>query len=127
VRMALYRRLSELDEREIDNFAAEMIDRFGPLPEEVEHLLKIAAIKQLCRAAMVAKIEAGPKGATLSFRHNSFPNAGGLVKLIAEHAGTMKVRPDQTVVVMREWPTPYARIKGAESLLRQLSRPALAA
>ena len=127
VRMALYRRLSELDEREIDNFAAEMIDRFGPLPEEVEHLLKIAAIKQLCRAAMVAKIEAGPKGATLSFRHNSFPNAGGLVRLIHEHAGTMKVRPDQTVVVMREWPTPEARLKGAEALLRQLSRLALAA
>ena len=41
VRLALYRRLAELeDEREIDAFAAELIDRFGPLPEEVEHLLQ---------------------------------------------------------------------------------------
>ena len=127
VRMALYRRLSELDEREIDNFAAELIDRFGPMPEEVGDLLKIAAIKQLCRAAMVEKIEAGPKGATIGFRNNAFPNAGGLVKLIAEHAGTMKVRPDQKVVVMRDWPTPESRLRGAESLLRQLSRLATAA
>ncbi len=127
VRMALYRRLSEIGEQEIDGFAAEMIDRFGPLPEEVEHLLKIAAIKHLCRTAMVEKIEAGPKGATLSFRHNAFPNAAGLVKLIAEHAGTMKVRPDQKVVVMREWPTPEIRLKGAEGFLRQLARLALAA
>jgi len=75
----------------------------------------------------VEKIEAGPKGATISFRNNAFPNAGALVKLIAEHAGTMKVRPDQKLVVMRDWPTPETRFKGAESLLRQLTRLAAAA
>jgi len=61
------------------------------------------------------------------FRHNSYPNAGGLVHLITEHAGTMKVRPDQKVVVMRDWPTPEARLKGAEALLNQLARLAKAA
>jgi len=128
VRMALYRRLSELQNAgEIESFAAELIDRFGPLPDEVHHLLKIVAIKQLCRAAMVEKIEAGPKGATISFRHNAFPNAGGLVRLITEHSGTMKVRPDQKVVVMREWPSQEARLKGAEALLHQLARLAKAA
>ena len=128
VRMSLYRRLSEIEEgREIESFAAEMIDRFGSLPEEVEHLLKIVAIKHLCRIAMVEKIEAGPKGATISFRNNAYPNAGGLVRLITEHAGTMKVRPDQKVVVMRDWPTPEARLKGAEALLNQLAKLAKAA
>ncbi|HXJ01354.1 MAG TPA: transcription-repair coupling factor, partial [Micropepsaceae bacterium] len=128
VRMALYRRLSELEDvRAIESFAAELIDRFGPLPEEVEHLLKIVAIKHLCRVAMVEKIEAGPKGATISFRNNTYPNAGALVHLITEHAGTMKVRPDQKVVVMRDWPTPEARLKGAEALLHQLARLAKAA
>ena len=128
VRMALYRRLSELEEsRAIESFAAELIDRFGPLPEEVEHLLKIVAIKHLCRVAQVEKIEAGPKGATISFRNNAYPNATGLVRLITEHAGTMKVRPDQKVVVMRDWPTPEARLRGAESLLHQLARLAKAA
>jgi transcription-repair coupling factor (superfamily II helicase) len=128
VRMALYRRLSELDDpRAIDSFAAELIDRFGALPEEVEHLFRIVAIKHLCRIAMVEKIDAGPKGATISFRHNSYPNPLGLVQLITEHSGTMKVRPDQKVVVMRDWPTPEARLKGAEALLNQLARLAKAA
>ena len=128
VRMALYRRLSEIeDARDIESFAAEMIDRFGPLPEEVEHLLKIVAIKHLCRVAMVEKIEAGPKGATISFRNNAYPNAVGLVRLITEHAGSMKVRPDQKVVVMRDWPTPESRLKGDEALLNQLARLAKAA
>jgi len=128
VRMALYRRLAELeDSRAIESFAAELIDRFGPLPIEVEHLLKVVAIKHLCHIAMVDKIEAGPKGATVHFRNNAFSNARGLIRVISEHAGTMKVRPDQTLVVMRDWPTPEARLKGAEALLSQLARLAEAA
>ena len=78
VRLALYRRLAEIeDEREIEAFAAELVDRFGPLPEEVEHLLQVVAIKALCRRANVEKIEAGPKGAVLSFRDNMFANPAG--------------------------------------------------
>src|SRR6185312_13698274 len=78
VRLNLYRRIATLlDRAEIDGFAAEMIDRFGPLPPEVENLLHVIQIKRLCRDAGVEKVEAGPKGAVLSFRHNSFANPQG--------------------------------------------------
>ncbi|MDE2011799.1 MAG: transcription-repair coupling factor [Alphaproteobacteria bacterium] len=128
VRMALYRRLATLEDRaEIEGFAAELIDRFGPLPDEVKHLLEIVAIKHLCRTALVEKIEAGPKGATLSFRGGLFPNPVGLVRLISEHAATMKVRPDQKVVVARNWDTPVERLKGVQGLLGQLAKIAKAA
>ena len=123
VRMALYRRLAGIEsDADIDRFAAELIDRFGPLPEEVKHLLDIVAIKALCRQAEVEKIEAGPKGATLTFRNNTFPNPAGLVRLIAEHQSTMRVRPDQRVVIARDWPTPEVRLKGVQSTLAQLVR-----
>src|SRR6202171_1569887 len=73
VRLALYRRIAILvDQSEIDSFAAEMIDRFGPLPAEVENLLKVVAIKRLCRIANVDKVEAGPKGAVVSFHEKQF-------------------------------------------------------
>ena len=128
VRMSLYRRLATIETRaEIERFAAELIDRFGPLPEEVQHLFDIVAIKQLCRVAQVEKIEAGPKGGTVSFRGNQFPNPLALVKLINAHQGTMKVRPDQKVVVTRDWPTPEARLKGAQALVAQLAKLAEAA
>jgi len=128
VRMSLYRRLAGIETRaEIERFAAELIDRFGPLPEEVQHLFDIVAIKQLCRAAQVEKIEAGPKGGTISFRGNQFPNPLALVKLINAHQGTMKVRPDQKVVVTRDWPTPEARLKGAQALVAQLAKLAATA
>jgi len=128
VRMALYRRLAGIESRaDIDRFAAELIDRFGPLPDEVKHLLDIVAIKALCRTALVEKIDAGPKGATISFRNNTFPNPAGLVRLIGMHQQTMKVRPDQKVVIARDWPTPEARLKGAQSVLSQLAKLAEAA
>jgi transcription-repair coupling factor (superfamily II helicase) len=128
VRMALYRRLSTIDSREdVDRFAAELIDRFGPLPDEVKHLLDIVAIKQLCRIALVEKIDAGPKGGTISFRNSMFPNPLALVKLINQHSGTMKVRPDQKVVVTRDWPTPENRLNGVKALMGQLAKLAVAA
>jgi transcription-repair coupling factor (superfamily II helicase) len=123
VRMSLYRRLAGIETREdIERFAAELIDRFGKLPEEVQHLFDIVAIKQLCRIAQVEKIDAGPKGGTISFRGNQFPNPLALVRLINAHSGTMKVRPDQKVVVTRDWPTPESRLKGVTALLGQLAK-----
>ncbi len=85
VRLGLYRRLADIDDdREIDGFGAELADRFGPLPEEVQHLLKIVAIKALCRRANVEKVDTGPKGAVLSFRDNTFANPAGLLHYIQE-------------------------------------------
>ncbi|HUO98347.1 MAG TPA: transcription-repair coupling factor [Rhizomicrobium sp.] len=128
VRMALYRRLAGIETREeIDRFAAELIDRFGPLPDEVRHLFEIVAIKQLCRAASVERVEAGPKGGVIAFRNNTFANPMALVRLINEHSGTMKVRPDQRVVIVREWPTPEARLKGVQAVLTAISKLAKAA
>jgi transcription-repair coupling factor (superfamily II helicase) len=86
VRLNLYRRLADLeDEREIDAFGAEMADRFGPLPDEVKHLLSTVVLKSLCRRANVAKIEAGPKGAVIAFRDDRFANPEGLIALIREY------------------------------------------
>jgi transcription-repair coupling factor (superfamily II helicase) len=74
-----------------------------------------------------SRTNAGPKGATLTFRNKRFPNPQGLVRLITEHQGTMRVRPDQTVVIMREWKTPAERLRGAEAVVSQLARLAQAA
>jgi transcription-repair coupling factor (superfamily II helicase) len=121
VRLSLYRRLSELDdERDIDAFGAEMIDRFGPLPAEVRHLLDIVVVKALCRRANVAKIEAGPKGAVVSFRDDRFANPEGLVAYIHKQGREARVRPDMKVVFLADWEQPEDRLKGAARILRAL-------
>ncbi len=114
VRLSLYRRLAELDdERDIDAFGAEMVDRFGPLPDEVQHLLDTVVVKALCRRANVAKIEAGPKGAVVSFRDDRFANPEGLIAYIHKQGRDARVRPDMKVVFFADWEEPEDRLKGA--------------
>jgi len=123
VRLGLYRRIAVLeDAREIDAFAAEMIDRFGKLPGEVENLLKIVAIKRLCRAAGIEKLEAGPKGAVVAFHDNDFANPAGLVAFIADEMGRTKLRPDHRLVHRRDWAMPAARLTGAQRLVAKLAK-----
>ena len=119
VRLGLYRRLADIDEdREIDAFGAELADRFGPLPQEVQHLLRVVAIKGLCRRANVEKVDTGPKGAVLQFRNNEFANPEGLVAYIREEGA--KVRPDMKVVFFDDWEKPEQRLKGMTLILRTM-------
>jgi transcription-repair coupling factor (superfamily II helicase) len=121
VRLALYRRLAELEEeREIEAFGAELVDRFGPLPQEVEHLLQLVAIKSLCRQANVEKIESGPKGAVVSFRDNRFADPDRLVAFIRDLGAAARVRPDMKVVFFEEWEEPEQRLRGTAAILRDL-------
>ncbi|MFD1189323.1 transcription-repair coupling factor [Phenylobacterium conjunctum] len=127
VRLALYRRLSEAEQSgEREALAAELIDRFGPLPPEAGQLLKVVAIKGLCREANVAKIDVGPKGAVVTFRNDDFKNPVGLVQFVAKNQVAWKVRPDNKVVVKGEWETPVQRLDAAEKVLTELAKLAAA-
>ncbi|MCB1421064.1 MAG: transcription-repair coupling factor [Nitratireductor sp.] len=122
LRLSLYRRLADLDEAgEIDAFGAELIDRFGPLPEAVDHLLKVVFIKALCRKANIDKLDAGPKGLVVQFRNGEFSNPAELLKWIGEQSSLAKVRPDQSLFLSREWETADKRIKGAAVIASKLA------
>jgi len=123
LRMQLYRRLGDLsDAREIDAAGAELIDRFGPLPEEVEALLKVILVKALCRTANVEKVDAGPKGAVITLRHKEFPNPAGLVRMVSDPQMQVRIKPDQKLVFSRDWPTAEARLKGTAAILSRMAR-----
>jgi transcription-repair coupling factor (superfamily II helicase) len=127
VRLALYRRLSEAEQaQDREALAAELIDRFGPIPPEASSLLKVVAIKGLCREANVAKIDVGPKGAVASFRDDHFANPMGLVKFIQANGLIWKLRPDQKIVIRGEWETPARRLDAAERILTTLAKLAKA-
>jgi transcription-repair coupling factor (superfamily II helicase) len=112
-RLTLYRRLSNLQTREdVEGFAAELVDRFGALPEEAEHLLTIIKIKQICKQAGIEKIETGPKGAVIAFRNNHFANPEKLLDFIQKNPTTVKLRSDQKLVIMAEWKDTQARLSG---------------
>ncbi|HRJ70270.1 MAG TPA: transcription-repair coupling factor, partial [Beijerinckiaceae bacterium] len=121
LRMGLYRRLATLEtDQQIEGFAAELIDRFGPLPREVELLMKIVAIKALCRRAHIDKVEAGPRGVIIAFRDNAFANPSGLVRFVQERSPTVKVRPDMRVVFLGDFEDQGRRLTETRRLLSEL-------
>ena len=125
VRLSLYRRLSDAEKtEEREALAAELIDRFGPLPDEAKQLLRIVGIKASCKTACIERIDIGPKGAVLTLRNNAFPNPMGLVGLIQKNHAFWKIRPDQKIVVKGDWDTPEERLKVAERITSDLARVA---
>jgi transcription-repair coupling factor (superfamily II helicase) len=123
LRMGLYRRLGDLEDRQaIDSFAAEMIDRFGPLPDETANLLKIVEVKLNLKQAMVAKLDIGARGAVVTFAPSGFPDLAGLLGYIERLKGAARLRPDSKMTVARDWPNAEARLNGALQLARGLAR-----
>ena len=121
VRLTLYRRIAAVALREdIESLAAEMIDRFGPLPSEVDNLLDAVALKALCLKANVERFDAGPKGGVISFKNGTFPNLAGLVGYISKNVATIKIRPDQKLVIMRQWEDPAVRLAGVRRIMQAL-------
>jgi transcription-repair coupling factor (superfamily II helicase) len=126
VRLGLYRRLSQLHGKvELEGFAAELIDRFGKLPREVNILLTVVRIKEECRRAGIAKFDAGPKGATIQFHRDRFANPAGLVEFIQAQGGEAKVK-DNKIVIRRDWTSDKEKIRGAYAIARDLAEKASA-
>jgi len=122
VRLGLYQRLATvLSDAEADAFAAELIDRFGPLPEEVENLLKLTRVKRLCHQAGIEKVDAGPKGAVLSFRKQSFAKPEKLIDYIGRNADRVRLRPDHSLVIAREWRREGQRLQGLADVVGELA------
>ncbi|MFL6723795.1 MAG: transcription-repair coupling factor [Sphingomicrobium sp.] len=123
LRMGLYRRLGELEDRqEVEAFGAELIDRFGKLPQETKNLLQIVETKINCKKARIAKLDVGAKGAVITFAPNGFPDLAGLLAYVERLKGAAKLRPDSKLVISRDWPTGDSRLNGALQISRGLMR-----
>ena len=125
LRMSLYRRINEMEDAErIEAFGAELIDRFGPLPVETENLMTLMAIKLNAKAAHIAKLDVGAKGALVSFWNDSFPKVDALLTYVERLKGTAKLRPDNKLSITRDWSDARARLHGALQLSKGLAKAA---
>ncbi len=121
VRLGLYRRLSGLTSKvDLEGFAAELIDRFGKLPREVNTLLAVVRIKAECKRAGISKLDAGPKGTTVQFHRDKFAAPQGLVAFIQGEKGLAKIK-DNKIIVQRDWKTEKERVRGAFAIARDLA------
>jgi len=128
LRMALYRRINDADGRSgLDAFAAEMIDRFGPLPPETQNLILLMEIKGNAKAAGISRLDIGAKGALVSFHGDRFANVPGLIAYVERLNGRARIRPDNKLSVSGNWLSAAARLNGAQQLSTGLAKLARAA
>jgi transcription-repair coupling factor (superfamily II helicase) len=120
-RLSLYRRLGDLtSDQDRESFAAELIDRFGPLPEETVQLLEITGVKILCKQLGVAKVSAGPKGAVFAFRQDAPVDGGKLMAFVSKRPILLKLRPDAKLVMAGSWTNAPARLAAVRGLLKEM-------
>ncbi|MBA5724316.1 TRCF domain-containing protein, partial [Candidatus Liberibacter sp.] len=123
LRLGLYRRLGNIsDPAEINHFEAEMIDRFGPIPIEVVHLLKVVFLKLLCRIANIEKMDIGPKGIVVQFRDKKFYNPQALIDYIAQQKGKVVIRFDQSLVFYCSLSNLEKKFTEAKRIVLQLTK-----
>ncbi|MGB2409274.1 MAG: TRCF domain-containing protein, partial [Paracoccaceae bacterium] len=120
-RLGLYRRLSGLSKKvELEGFAAELIDRFGKLPREVNTLMLVVRIKSMCKRAGIAKLDGGPKGAIIQFHNDKFASPKGLVEFLEDQRGLAKIKENK-LVIRRDWKKDADKIKGAFAVAKDLA------
>jgi transcription-repair coupling factor (superfamily II helicase) len=121
VRLSLYRRIADLDmAAEADSLVAELVERFGPVPDSVRNLFAVIELKQLCRRANVERMDAGPKGLSVSFRNNEFANPEQLVAWIAGKGGRIQLRGDHKLILQQTMPKAGARPPICKDLVQEL-------
>jgi len=99
VRLSLYRRLAAVNsDAERESFAAELIDRFGPMPPETRELMEVTAIKARCKRLGIAKLDAGPRGAVFTFRDDTPLDPPALMMIVRARPSQLKLRPDSKLV-----------------------------
>ncbi|WP_205621471.1 transcription-repair coupling factor [Dickeya fangzhongdai] len=71
-RLSFYKRIaSAKNDNELDDLKAELIDRFGKLPDAARHLLQVAGLRQQAQILGIKRIEGNDKGGFVEFsQHN---------------------------------------------------------
>jgi transcription-repair coupling factor (superfamily II helicase) len=124
VRLGLYRRIGAVaNEAEIEAMAAELSDRFGTIPAEVENLLQVVALKLKCRAAGGGEGGCRTQGRGRRLPQEPLREPGGLVQWVQSQKGLVTLRPDHKVALLRELPF-AARVKAAHGLVSTLAKVA---
>ena len=99
-RLVAYRRLAKMTSlAEISDYKNEMIDRFGPLPDEAGNLLLKMMLKVLCMAAGVKRLDLYGQQLHLRFSEAHQKNPFGIVDMIVSEKGRFEFTPDHVLKV----------------------------
>ena len=91
-KMEMYKRIASVgSDEELNTVMAELYDRFGPLPDEVNSLLCLAKIRILCNKLSITSLKEKKGLATIEFGEVAKLNIDKVLRLIKTNAGKVKL------------------------------------
>lgn len=122
MRLILYKRIAGTAGRqELSDLQAELIDRFGLLPDAAKVLFKIMELKMRANAFGIRKIEAGPKGARIEFSATANVDPGALIGLLQSNPRTYRLDGPTRLRIVGEFPHAADRIQALQTLFDSLA------
>jgi transcription-repair coupling factor (superfamily II helicase) len=98
LRLAAYKEISSAgDEAELSRIAADLRDRYGPLPEPAENLLTIMGVKLMAKAARVSRIDGGARLVTITFSEDARISPDRIMALLKRNPGRIKLIAEFTL------------------------------
>jgi transcription-repair coupling factor (superfamily II helicase) len=98
LRLAAYKEISSAgDEPDLSRIAADLRDRYGPLPEPAENLLTIMSVKIIAKHAMVSRIDGGARAVTITFSEAARISPDKIMALLKRNQGRIKLIAEFTL------------------------------
>ncbi|HOT63074.1 MAG TPA: transcription-repair coupling factor, partial [Treponemataceae bacterium] len=102
-KMEVYKKIAAISTQdELDRVYAELVDRFGPVPDEVLSLLSLAEIRIICRRLSIASLKEKAGQVRVEFSKVSKVSVDRLLRMMRESAGRVKLDPKHPNVIVLE-------------------------
>ncbi|MDR1411653.1 MAG: transcription-repair coupling factor [Spirochaetaceae bacterium] len=93
-KMEVYKKIAAVKNKdELEGLHAELLDRFGPLPDEAASLLSLAEIRIICREISVASMKERAGQVRVEFGKVAKLSIDRLLRLMKESAGKVRLDP----------------------------------
>lgn len=100
-KMEVYKTIAAVTSQEmLDSVHAMILDRYGPIPDEVASLLSLAEIRILCRELNISMIRERRGAAHVHFAKVANLNINKVMELIRTSGGSVKVDPKHPEVLL---------------------------
>ena len=100
-KMEVYKMIAAIrDKDDLERSWAELLDRFGPLPDEAASLLSLAEIRIICRRLSVSSLKERSGVARIEFAKVARVNVERLIRLMRESSGKVKLDPKKPNILL---------------------------
>ena len=110
------------DLKQIVDLKSELIDRFGPLPDEATNLLFKIMLKVLAKNAGVSRLDMTNHSLVLSFSQTHQKNPAALVDMIMEAPERFNLSPDYVLKVRLANNNITAHLAQTKNILKEIAQ-----